>query len=340
MIDFFKKLFSLKTTPPPFTGALPDDRQPSERVNDVHFSEIVAMANAVNWTTKDPSLFRQFPILNQYQSFMCGANALSKAWGISLSQKYGKYVQLSRGDIYNRRINSPQAGMLLYDMFTIASFGATLEQLTNEVIESDADSAALQIDSLERAVGSGFAINQGIYVSNDIDTIASVIQTTGKGVILLTYFLSSEWSAYNPTIQNRLLGSSDPSALLHYVVAVDYTLYNGVKSLVVEDSAWFGGLNRRIISEDWVENRVIQGAYPMNFKYGTTGTKPQYDGVTITSAQRCLQYDGDFPLNISIAENWGPTSRASGLKFQQKYGLPQTGLLDEQTKNMLHRLFA
>jgi hypothetical protein len=48
MIDFLKKLFSLKTTPPPFTGALPDDRQPSERTEDVHFSEIVAMANAVN----------------------------------------------------------------------------------------------------------------------------------------------------------------------------------------------------------------------------------------------------------------------------------------------------
>jgi hypothetical protein len=141
-----------------------------------------------------------------------------------------------------------------------------------------------------------------------------------------------------PVIINPLSAYS-LTALKHYVTAVDWTLYNGQKCLIVEDSAWFGGLNRRIITEDWVKNRVVTAAYPMNFKFGPVSTAPSYDGVTIISAQKCLQADGDFPLNVSFAENVGPTTRASLLKFQVKYNLPQTGAIDVATQSKLHQMF-
>lgn len=337
MKELFRSIF--RNNKPLNTGALLDNRKPDEKINDIKFGDIVATANAANWGTKDPSEYRHFPDLNQYQSYMCGANALSKVWGIYLKQKYGRYVQLSRADIYQRRINRPGEGMYLYDMFRIASEGATLEELTNEDVHTDQQADSVMIDALQRSVGNGFAISTAVYLPNDIDAIASVIQTTGKGVILLTYFISAEWSQYTPTIQNRLMSATDPVALRHFVAAVGSTLSNGQKCLVIEDSAWFGGLNRRLVTEDWVRTRVIAAAYPMTFKYGTSGDKPQYDGVTIISAQRCLQYDGCFPNNVNFADNWGPVSRRSALQFQQKYGLPQTGLLDDATKIKLHQLY-
>ena len=317
------------------TGALIDDRKPIEKIDDVHFEEIVASAAPVNWVTK--TSFRTYPVLNQRSSYTCGANALSKSWGIQLEQKYGKYVQLSRGHIYQRRIGKGE-GMALHDMFRIASEGATLEQLTGEEIYKDADADKLPIDTLQNALGQVFAVNKGIYLGNDIETIASVIQTTGKGVIMLAYFLSGEWSKEYPTIVNPLLTVNDPSSLRHFIVAVDYTLINGKKYLVIEDSAHFGAINRRFLSEEFIKNRVMGAGYLMNFKYGTS-KKVSYDGWTIISAQECLQAEGLFPTNISFAENIGNVTRGALEKFQKKYGLTVTRTLDTDTKNLLHRLY-
>jgi hypothetical protein len=335
MIDFLIKLFTKQ--PPIFTGALADPRKKEEKLNDIHFQDIVATASPVSWVTK--TSYRTFPEYNQLQSYTCGANALAKALGIAYSTRYGEYVPFSRANIYQRRANRPQAGMFMGDMFNIASLGITLEQLTPEPFKTDTELENITIEQFKKDVGSIFKISGGVYLPCNIEQIASTIQTTGKGIILMTYFLSNEWSQEYPTMQNRLLGFSDMASLRHFVVAVDFTLINGKKYLVIEDSAWFGGLNRRFLSEEWVTNRVVMAGYPMNFKFQTTDSKRSYDGITYISAQQCLQDAGFFPLNVSFFENWGAVSRASALKFQARYGLTQTGLLDQATKNKLHELY-
>ncbi len=279
-----------------------------------------------------------FPVYNQNQTSMCGANALSKALGIAYTTSYGSFIPFSRADIYQRRINKPEAGMTFPDMFKIASEGVTLEQLTPKELHSDSDADNLQIESFKREVGKVFSTNSGIYLANDIDTIASVIQTTGKGVILLTYFNAGEWSKEYPTIVD--LGLNVVTALRHFVVAVDFTLVNGIKYLVVEDSAWFGGLNRRYVSEEWVKKRVYSAGYPMNFKFMVGGVKrPVYDGLTVISAQECLRFEGLFPVNVKLFEGVGPTTRKALKSFQSKYYLPQTSQLDATTIKKLHQLF-
>lgn len=322
-----------------FTGALLDERPPEDKVNDISLSDIVGSANAVNWTNKSP---RTFPIYNQNQSFMCGANALSKALGIAFNTTYGTYLTFSRADIYQRRFNRPGAGMALYDMFSIASGGVTLEQLTPKEILTDNDAESLVIENFKHEVGKVFSISSGgIYPPNDIEAIASVIQTTGKGVILLTYFLTDEYSKELPVQTDSSLTSTENRALRHFIVAVDYTLINGQKYLWCEDSAHFGGFNKRLISESWIKNRVIQTGYPMNFKFTSGGTvKPVYDGVTITSAQKCLRYEGLFPTNIAFVENLGPVTKKAIIAFQLKYGIQQTGTLGPITQGKLHTLYS
>jgi hypothetical protein len=320
------------------TGALLDTRKVEEKVNDVHFKDIVATANAVNWVTK--TSYRSFPQYDQKQSFMCGANALAKALGIAYSTRYGTYVPFSRADIYQRRINRPQAGMAMYDMFRIAGEGVTLEQLTPKTIWTDYDAESLLIENFKHEVGKVFAISGGVYLPADMETIASVIQTTGKGVILLIYFLGGEWSKEYPTIVNPSLTLNDPSSLHHFIVATDFGVENVGKVLKIDDSAAFGGLFDRKITNDWITKRVAGAGYPMAFKFSVgVNDRPSYDGLTIISAQKCLRFEGLFPLNVDYFESVGPTTRISLEAFQKKYGLTATKYLDEPTKAKLRTLY-
>ena len=338
MFDFLKKI--LKTPPPQFTGALLDNRPDSEKANDVHFSEIVGSANAVNWQEKWPTKVRQFPAYDQKASSTCGANALSKSEGIHFSLKYG-YLPFSRPDIYQRRYNRPAEGMAMYDMFDIASKYLVPTSFTKEnpallLTESDFDSLPIDPWAKELTV---FSVKGSVKLPADIEAIASVIQTTQKAPVILTYFTAAEWSREIPVILQSGMSVNDSIALRHFSTIVDFTLFQGKKYLVVEDSAWFGGFNRRLLSAEWIAARGYEIRYGMNFKFEPGGTKPSYDGMTIISAQRCLQFLGYFPSNVAFAENIGAVTRGALTKFQAANGLPQTAALDTATKNLLVTMF-
>lgn len=345
MINFLKRFTLLKylvrtAQPGQFTGALLDTRSDAEKSEDVHFSEIVGTASAVLWKEKYPDLIRRFPDFNQGNTGMCGAFSLRKSLGIMYQQKYNIFLDFFAPDIYQRRINKPQAGMILYDVMSIAAKGVTLTQFFNSTFNSDDDADAIKIEQWQRDVGATFSVSGSVKLPVDIDTIASVIQTTGKAPIALGFFTAGEWSKEAPYIVENGLSYSDPSALHHFYVFTDYSLYGGKKALVIEDSAWFGGLSRRILTEDWIKGRIIEIAYPMNFKFSVAqGDKPSYDGVTIVSAQKCLQYEGFFPTNIGYVENVGTFTRKALQLFQQKYGIPQTQTLDVTTVNKLAQIY-
>jgi hypothetical protein len=330
MLELLKRFFYKKEITQ--TGALLDDRKIKD---DFFFEDIVAMANLVDW---QKNTFRTFPKLNQNMTMTCGANALAKALGIMYENKYGSYIPFSRRHIYKSRSNKPTAGMTMYDMFSIATKGVTLEALTPKDLVTDEDIDNTDIKSFMIDVGNVFKISGGIILStpNNIDTIASIIQTTGKGVILLTYFNSDEWSREIPVINDNNL--SYDSALRHFVVATDYGIKNGVKTLKIEDSAWFGGIADRYLTEDWVKRRILGAGYPMNFKFAKSSGE-SYDGLSIISLQKCLRQEGLFPINISFVENYGKITRGAVLEFQKRYGLSQTGILNDETKAKLTTLY-
>lgn len=319
-----------------FTGALVDNRPEEEKKDDIHFKDIVASANAVVW--KEKKEWRTFPKLDQWQSFMCGANVLAKAMGVSFFLKFGTYINFSRADIYQRRFNRPSPGMTLADLFRIASEGVTLEQLTPKEIYTDADADTLLIESYKRKVGEVFSVSGGVYLPSDMETMASVIQTTEKAIILLTFFNSKEWSREYPLVIDTKLKVTD--GLRHFVAAVDFGLVNGKKHLKIEDSAKFGGLYERKLDEEWVSRRVYGAGYLMNFKFQVgVGDRPTYDGMTIISTQKCLRFEGLFPINIDYFENLGPSTRIAIKAFQKKYSLAETSQLDAGTQNKLRQLF-
>ena len=321
------------------SGAVVDIRPEEEKAKDFQFSEIVASANPVNWIEKNPADYRRFPIFNQDGSGSCVAQTQAKELGILRWLKDKIYVHFSAGDIYQRRSNKPASGMGSIDVRQIAAKGATLEVLAPSQNMSDAQMDALVVEDYKRSVGSVFAVpNYVSLTSGDMETIASVIQTTGKGVMVWFFWKIDEWTEHPKVLYPTLsLNDNDPSIGRHSVCAVDFTLVDGKKCLVIEDS-WgssYGLAGQRIIDEDFFKTRNFYAGYLVSFKFDAPDTKPHFVFNTdmefgqtnddIIHLQDCLKYEKLFPSNTQSSGYYGAITKKAVGDFQVKYGIVGIG---------------
>jgi hypothetical protein len=323
--------------PKPGTGAEIDTRTPEEKEGDYKLGEIVASVNPVNWQEKNQSQWRKFPIFNQNGSGSCVAQTMAKLLGIMYWIKNKIYVHFSATHVYQQRYNKPGFGMQAVDAFNIAKNGVTLEDLVPSQAMTDAQMDVVDIPQYKKDVGAIFKITN--YISDpikDIDTIASIIQTTGKGVMVWFYFKYDEWND-KPVAKYLSLDLAAQDTCRHSVTAVDYALVNGEKCLIIEDS-WgpqYGLGGQRIITESFFKTRNWFAGHPMNFKFDEQGvSKPHYTFTKqlqqqvvyspdpdVKALQEILRYEGFFPANIEYTGNYGPITAKAVLLFQQKYNI-------------------
>jgi hypothetical protein len=319
------------------TGALLDIRPTWEKEKDYKLEEIVTTINPVNWVEKTE--WRKFPIFNQNGSGSCVAQTMAKLIGVLYWLKNNYYVHFSATHIYQRRSNKPGQGMMGVEAFNIAREGVTLEELAPSQSLTDEQMDGLKIESYKEEVGKIFKIGNFVTLPvMDIDTIASVIQTTKKAVMVWFYFMGSEWTN-EPEIKFPNLKVDDLGVGRHSVTAVDFTIYKGKKCLIIEDS-WgssYGLAGQRIITEDFFKARNWFAAYPIGFKFdeATDPNKPKYTfknilkyssvffvNQDVKALQSILKYEGLFPSNVDCTGYYGSiTSRAVG-DFRVKYNLP------------------
>lgn len=326
----------------PNPGALLDLRTDEEKAKDYKFGEIVAAVEPVIWIEKPQNKWRKFPISNQNGSGSCVAQTLKHLYGVYLYLKTGVWVPISASHIYQRRSNKPAPGMGGEDVFTIGQKGTTLEAFAPSENMSDAQMDAQNVIPFMEKIGETFKLGAYVVVSpTDIDTIASIIQKTGKAVMVWFYFTYPEWTNV-PQVLNPNLDQKAPSTLRHSVSAVDFTLYKGKKALIIDDS-W--GLSaamdgQRVITEDFFEARNFFAAHFMNFAFEDVPTKPTYN-ETIQSLQDCLKSEGLFPTNVDSSGIYGPITIKAVNAFQVKYGLAAvgTGVVGPKTKAKLHELY-
>ncbi len=341
------------------SGALIDVRPEEEKEKDYHFGEIVAAINPVNWVEKSQSAWRKFPIFNQDGSGSCVAQTLAKLLGVLYWLKNQLYVHFSATHIYQRRTNKPSSGMAGVDAFNIAQKGVTLEELVPSQNLNDTQMDGTEIPQYKQDVGSVFKI--GNYVSlpiKNIDTIASIIQTTNKGLMVWFYFKGDEWMDV-PTIKYPNLDMYAGDTSRHSVTAVDFTLYQGKKALVIEDS-WgksFGFSGQRVITEDFFNVRNWFAAYPINFAFDDqtqpqpqpqpqpTPVKPKYtftkplvfipwdnaknqpanlalhesQKTDVVALQNILRYEGHFPSNVASTGYYGSITARAVDSFQRAH---------------------
>lgn len=331
------------------SGALLDTRTEAEKAKDFKFEELVTAINPVAWTEKPPSSWRKFPIFNQDGSGSCVAQTMVKLLGVMYWLKNNEYVHFSATHIYQRRINKPQGGMGGDDVFKIAQQGVTLEQLVPSQNMNDEQMDAVKIDKYKADVGEVFKIgNYIIGPIRDLETVASIIQTTQKAVMVWVYFNHDEWTDV-PTVL-RPVDLYAASTSRHSVSAVDFTLYQGKKCLIIEDS-WgpnFGKGGQRIITEDFFKARNFYTAHPMVFKFEipdipplpgfhfTLTLKQGMQNNEVRELQSLLQKLGHYPSNSAITGYFGAVTKRAVMSFQKYHGLVQDGIVGPLTRDKLN----
>ncbi len=319
-----------------YLGAV-DNQTPEQKQKNYSFKEVVATASVVDWKEKPQSEWRSFPLRYQDGSGSCVCMTYATELGIIFQQKYGTWIDFSSSFPYQQRTSPQYEGCTstdVYDKFP------KIGNVYDSIMPSQ-NLSEQQIMSVPRLpyyddIAKVYQVKR-IELPLDFETVASTIQATGKGVMVWFRFAYNEWTD-KPTIL------TDKPNLGHSVTAVDFTLVNGKKYLVIQDS-WgsFYGLNGlRLISEEFFNARCFLASYLMTFKklvVESTTTKPVFDG-SIVSAQTCFEYEGFFPSNVSKVEFWGNITRTACIDFQKKYNLqPTLGNFGPLTKAKLYELY-
>lgn len=339
-------------------GAIPDARTEAEKQNDIGFVEIVASAAPVAWREKGPADWRKYPIFNQNGSGSCVAQTMRKLLGIIHQQRHGTFINFSASDIYQRRANKPAQGMGGVDVFDIAAEGVTLNDFVPSDGLSDAQMDKAPVLPYQRSIGQIFKLGAPIYLPvGDIETVASVIQQTGKGVMVWTYWENAEWQPV-PVILNPALKLENAPGR-HSTAGTDFGLYQGEKALIIDDSWDIGaGFNgQRVLTERFFKARNFFAAYAMNFKFDEPEAGPQKpvhnfaktlvfipldsrgriadpvknseQQAEVAALQDVLKFEGLFPANVDSTGYYGAVTAKAVYQFQVKYQVAPAAELDE-----------
>lgn len=342
MFDFFKNLLTKKITQD-FPGLI----QPTQSEIDelTKFDEVVAMANPVTWPQLDIKKLPQYPIRNQAQSSSCVAFSLALMCSILYFIRTGDWVDFSPRWFYFWRSNKPNPGMAGTNAFDIASTRGALPEIllkSDNLNEEEMNKPTMR--EWFSLVADIFRLDTKFVIvpTGDMETAASVVQTTGKPLMVWFRFGNGEWKKV-PKI-------SSITAPYHHSVTfippqkdgeMTFGMYEGERAIVIQDS-WgnvsdtFAG--KRIIKESFFKARNTFIGYPFRFKFDVGANTPVYNG-TIISFQECMRSIGLFPTNISLIEKFGPMTKKACLDFQAKYDLAQTGWIDQNTTQKLFKMF-
>lgn len=299
-----------------FLGVAEDTRTIEAKSKDWTLEETASVL-PVEWKEKTIDTARYFGRRDQDGSSSCMAQSGVKMLGIENTVEEGIFNVMSATPIYQARANKPGLGMWQQDLLSLLCKPlACLEsQLPSQKLsESQIDASYPKTDdetsTAERYRAGGYA-----FIPVDINKIASVI-SQGKAVQLLMFFLADEWWGYTmPKMINPNLAVWDSKSLHHGIVAVDFGLVNGVKSLFIEDSSVLEQENgQRIITEDFLLKRCYGAGFllPLDNKHADIN-KPKHKFTT--------------PLEYGMIKNKDVKELQDILKFEKFMlnSIPSTG---------------
>ena len=328
MLNYIKSLFAPKEF---FPGIIGDGITETSPVYG--FKEMVGASAPA--TFGEPKGIK-YPYQFQATSSSCVGFSMAKIVSILYYKATGQMVKFSGGWYYAQRVNKPTEGMWFYDIANLAQKGAVPEYLLPSEGLSEKQMNNLEINDFHYNTADAFSVNDvWVDLPLDFDTVAATIEKTDKPIMVWFKFGKGEFfRQLIPRIVNKL--SRDEQPWQHSVDAIDAYTRDGVDYILIEDSADPEQFYQKEITREFFNARCTLARYPRKLKYAK-GEKSLYDG-TIISAQKALQAEGFFPLNVPFAENVGKVTRESLRKFQSHYGLQITGQLDEATKEVLRNL--
>lgn len=337
--DLLKHMRSDKS--PSFPGVLPDTRSNDEKARDYLHEEIVRddhreeLGAMYEWREKMPSQWKRFPIKNQDGSSSCVGQAIAKALGIHNNIEEDLYVDLSAAWIYAHRSNYPGEGMIVpHAMQFVKDFGATLEYFMPTNGKSEQELNAYYGKRFPVSIGEVAKIykpgNFVTVISRDINEIAALLEK--RPLVMGFAFDYNEWTEQPQIITNA-------PKLRHLVCAIEGTLYNGQKRIIIDDS-WkeeatiLGG--KRLISQEFLTQRCFSIGYFIDLS-NTWQSEPDKPRVNFTRdltpgmrsdqdvkiLQDVLKYEKLFPIDQDSTGNYFGLTQAAVSKLRVKYGMPE-----------------
>lgn len=314
-------------------GALQDTRTEVEKAQDFQHIEITATA-PVAWLTKDPSTWRKGTVRNQDGSFTCVAQTAAKILEIDNINETGETVVFSATPIYQARANQGE-GMAGPDALSLIQHpGSTLESsIPSQNMQDEVIMAQRKMNADDLAIAEKYRTGGRVILPiKDIDTLASVIAYQKKGVMVFFTFEYAEWNQDVPVL---IEGSKND--LGHSVTALDFTLYDNKKSVIIDDS-WgvFGKfVGQRVITEDFFNVRNFFAGYSLDLS-NDPAKRPTAKPVCIINEtlsfgmmansqvknlQTILQYEGYFPTGVQITGNMLQITCQALLQWQIAHGI-------------------
>ena len=256
------------------TGALLDTRIQEEKDKDFLHEELAhGVETPVIWEEK--KVYKEYFPYDQFISFSCvaGGGAITEE---HFSKLEGVSYTPSRKDIYRRRVNYPNGGMMLHDLFNIGIKGVGSEKdvPSQRLGESDMNKA-YPITSEILSNRSKHAFKNWVAVKNftNVDELARIVDHTP--IVCFWYFDNNRaydewWNAY-PKVVTQNLNLYALNAAHHQASIVDRTLIDGKKYFVVQDTAGLGygtGQNRnlRFVSPEFIKERLYAAGYGINLE--------------------------------------------------------------------------
>jgi peptidoglycan hydrolase-like protein with peptidoglycan-binding domain len=331
MFNYLRFLFAKKYP----TGLIQDTRPIEERKRDYLHEEIALAAVPVyKEGTSDLVHYRDE---DQKKTFSCVAHA------VTLSYTKGD-PRLSKMFFYRHRINYPSAGMSLQNAGDIAkNIGSCLyKTLPNVDAENTANNIAISDDAKKEA--EKYKVKNYVQLKNiDIDTLTTIINQ-GYPVAIVIYAGIKEWSQKWPTLHEKPNFWAAP--VRHCIPAVDAFKIGDKKYLKIQDSARFGGMDVRYLSEEFIKERCYGAIYFTDLTPASDVDKPDFkfskdleygqNDIEIMVLQKRLMYEGTFPVTQTPTGYFGGITLKAVKEYQLKKGLPSTGFVGPLTRGKLN----
>lgn len=327
----FKKLLAfLNSFKRQDTGAIGDNRTPSQIENAYDSRELVSATEPLKWVEK--TIWKGYPVKRQWYTLQCVAQSMTKHLGINNEKDFNKFIALCAEFFYSFRVNKPSGGMVWLDACKLATtvascFDFRIKQRIREsepepVITKEMKEEALQF------IGMNYFEDK----ERTLESIARIIETRGSCLVWFWFDVNGEeWWRAEPQIIYPNLGVYSAGATRHAVIATDYGIRNGKKVIKIEDSAGNGSAindQDRFIDENFIKRCFVAGyvidlpnEIPNMDKPKFTGTrilKIGMSGNDVKELQVILQYYKLFNYPNPTGY-FGGATRMGVIALQEKF---------------------
>lgn len=304
-------------------GAAEDPRSPEEKDKDYPHDEMLGAASIsqIDWKEKPESEWIKLGKREQDGSSSCGGQAGAKALTFFTKEEMSAIL-------YVFRKNYPGEGMYLQDIGDIlVKIGTGTETLNPSQNLSEAEMNALKtIQGSKTKIDSYYFLPIGQKL--DMDLIAKA-SNKGHPIIILTSFKNSEWRGI------PVINDSEEKLYGHFTTQTpgNYTLYNGEKSSIIDDSTgnWstLNDKGQRILTETWLKARCnglmalvpktenpkpVLEKFTFPIEYGTKSEE-------VKTLQDILKLEGVMKQSVPSTGLYKEITRQAVLKFQVKHNI-------------------